>query len=201
MDSVFRLAFSDIPNSGIESHHTGDHQGVGHAARQQGDTGSNAEEGYGEGGKLLQEYAETRTRDSFWWEIRAVSLQETLCCSLGEPGVLCSVEGRTDFLSLYDMPWDLTLRFRLRYCPTDGSAPGHCGVGRRERRSRASTVRADIVRPRPVTGTYSVRVLCQHIAKQRRNGLCAGVRPKQDQDVPGERARGDFLDAIIRSKS
>src|SRR5262249_23783903 len=126
MQRVFCLAFSDIPNSGIEGHHTGDHHGVGHAARQEGDTGRNSKEGYGERGKLPQENAETGTRHSCGWEVRSVTLEALLGRSLGEPDVLCRVEGRTTPLGRHDVPWHLGRRVRLPYCPPYRAPAGHC---------------------------------------------------------------------------
>src|SRR5262249_50927026 len=95
VDRLFGLAFRDVPNSRVERHHASDHQSVSNTAGQQGNTGSSTKKGYWEGRQLLQEHAEARTRYSFWWEIRAVALQARLCCSMGEPGILSSIEGRS----------------------------------------------------------------------------------------------------------
>src|SRR5262249_20018693 len=129
MDRLFGLAFSDVSNSSIERHDTSDHQGVSHTAGQQGNTGSSTKKGYGEGRKLLQEHTEARTRHRFWWEIRAVALQTRLRCNMGKPGILRSIEGRSNCLGLHGMPGNLVLCLRRHGCPTYGATTGY-----RERR-------------------------------------------------------------------
>jgi hypothetical protein len=44
-------------------------------------------------------------------------------------------------------------------------------------------------------------VLSQHSAEQRRDCFNADVRVEPDQDVPCAGARGDFLDAFVRSQT
>src|SRR5207248_3280224 len=65
VDRLFGLAFRDVPNRSVEHYDTSDHQSVGHTASDHRNTGSNTKKGHRKGRKLLQEYAETRTRHSF----------------------------------------------------------------------------------------------------------------------------------------
>src|SRR5262249_32277391 len=139
VDRLFGLAFRDVPNSRVERHHASDHQSVSHTAGQQGNTGSSTKKGYWEGRQLLQEHAGAGTRCSFWWGIRAVALQARLCCSMGEPGILSSIEGRSNCLSLHNMPGNLALFLRLHDPLTDGPATGHRCTDRRKRPRRTYT--------------------------------------------------------------
>jgi hypothetical protein len=94
------------------------------------------------------------------------------------------------------MPGNLTLFLHRHDCQTYGTTTG-C----RERCCRTCAVGAYRVLRHPVTRTYGVGVLGEHVAEQGRDCLDADVRLEPDQDVSCECTGGDFLDAVARSQT
>jgi hypothetical protein len=99
------------------------------------------------------------------------------------------------------MPGNLTLFLHRHDCPTYGTATGYGDTGRRVRRRRTCAVGAYRGPRCPVTRTYGVGVLGEHVAEQGRDCLDAEVRLEPHQDVACACAGGDVLDAIARAQT